>query len=57
MNRTEAQFCLDEAERLQTLAEQCSDDKVRNHLREMARHWTERAKFKQTHVAAPEKRA
>ena len=57
MNRTEAQFCLDEAERLLKLAKQCSEEKVRKHLREMAQQWTERAKFKQTHVAAPEKRA
>jgi hypothetical protein len=55
MNRTEAQFCLDEAARLLKLAQECSDGKVREHLREMAQQWTERAKVKQDQSAAPKK--
>ena len=53
MNRTEAQFCLDEAQRLLKLAEECSEEKLRRHLREMAQQWTERAKFKQWQAAGP----
>lgn len=47
MHRTEAQFCLDEAARLQELAKQCKDKKVRAHLQQMATEWIERGKVKQ----------
>jgi hypothetical protein len=53
MNRTESQFCLDEAERLLKLAEHCSDKKVQQHLRQMAQDWTARAKFKIEQENAP----
>ena len=32
MDRSESQFCRDEADRLLKLANECSDAKVRNHL-------------------------
>ena len=47
MHRSEAQFCLDEAARLQNLVKQCKDKKVRDHLRQMSDEWIERAKVKQ----------
>lgn len=47
MHRSEAQFCLDEAARLQSLVKQCKDKKVRDHLRQMSDEWVERAKVKQ----------
>jgi hypothetical protein len=47
MNRSESQFCRDEAERLLKLAKETSDQKVRQHLIEMAGEWVARAKIKQ----------
>jgi hypothetical protein len=51
MDRTEAQFCRDEAERLRKLAETCSDKDVRTRLRTMADEWIERAKVKELSAA------
>ena len=47
MDRSESQFCRDEADRLLKLANECSDAKVRNHLHVMASEWLERAKAKE----------
>ena len=47
MHRSEAQFCLDEAVRLQNLAKHSKDKKTREHLQRMADEWIERAKVKQ----------
>jgi hypothetical protein len=46
MKRTEAEFCREQAERLLTLAKECTDFKVREHLTDMAQEWVERAKVK-----------
>jgi len=43
----EAQFCREEAERLLALAKECTDPKVRDHLRTMASAWVERAAAKE----------
>jgi len=47
MQRTEVQFCRDEADRLLNLAQQITDPKVREDLRQMAGEWVERAKVKE----------
>jgi hypothetical protein len=47
MQRTEAQFCRDEAARLLNLAQATTDPKVREDLRKMAGEWVERAKVRE----------
>jgi hypothetical protein len=46
MKRTEAEFCREQAERLLTLAKECTDFKLRKHLTDMAQEWVERAKVR-----------
>ncbi len=46
MERTEAEFCRQQAERLLKLAKECTDFKLRKDLSDMAQQWVERAKFK-----------
>ncbi len=45
-NRTEAQFCSDEAERLLMLAKACADLKLRDQLAVMANEWIARSAVK-----------
>jgi hypothetical protein len=47
MQRSEAQFCRDEAERLLKLARETNDPKIRRELIKMAEEWVERAKAKE----------
>jgi len=47
MHRSESQFCREEAARLMELAETTDDDKVRQHLLDMAIEWLSRAKAKE----------
>ena len=47
MQRCEAQFCRDEAERLLKLARETSDPKIKQELVKMAGEWVERAKAKE----------
>ena len=47
MHRSESQFCREEAARLMELAETTHDDKVRQHLLDMAIEWLSRAKAKE----------
>jgi hypothetical protein len=53
MHRSESQFCRDEAARLIELAETTADEKVRQHLIEMAREWLARANTKELKLAHP----
>jgi hypothetical protein len=53
MHRSESQFCRDEAARLIELAETTADEKVRQHLIEMAREWLARANTKELKLARP----
>jgi len=46
MERTEAEFCRQQAERLLKLAKECTDFKLRKDLTDMAQEWVERAKFR-----------
>jgi hypothetical protein len=46
MERTEAEFCRQQAERLLKLAKECTDLKLRKDLTDIAQEWVERAKFK-----------
>jgi hypothetical protein len=48
MQRSEAQFCRDQAQRILELAKGCADSKVRDHLAMMANEWLDRAKVKET---------
>jgi hypothetical protein len=43
MKRSESEFCRDQAARLVSLAKDCTDKKVRDHLIEMAQGWLLRA--------------
>jgi hypothetical protein len=46
MDRREAQFCRDEAERLLKLARQAVEPEVKQHLLDMAEQWVKRAAAK-----------
>ena len=46
MQRSEAQFCRDESERLLRLARETNDPKITQELVKMASEWVERAKAK-----------
>lgn len=46
MDRSESQFCRDEAERLLKLAKEITDANVRQHLIDMASEWVARAGVK-----------
>jgi hypothetical protein len=48
MQRSELQFCRDQAQRILELAKGCADSKVRDHLAMMANEWLDRAKAKET---------
>ena len=48
MQRSEAQFCRDQAQRILELAKGCADSKVRDHLAMMANEWLDRAKAKES---------
>jgi len=48
MSRTEAEFCHRQAERMQALAKQCNDPKVRDHVEVMAKNWADRGNEKET---------
>ena len=53
MNRSESQFCRDEAERLLKLAKETSDATVRQQLIDMAGEWVARAKVIRMTPAKP----
>ena len=44
MHRTEAQFCLDQGERILKLATDCEDPELQDQLLKLAQEWTERSK-------------
>ena len=46
MDRSESQFCRDEAERLLKLARETTDQNLRAHLVQMAEEWVHRAGVK-----------
>ena len=47
MQRSEAQFCRDQAQRILELAKGYGDSKVRDHLAMMANEWLDRAQAKE----------
>jgi hypothetical protein len=54
MQRSEAQFCRDQAQRILQLAKGCADSKVRDHLAVMANEWLDRAKAKEAPPSSPQ---
>jgi hypothetical protein len=49
MDRTEAEYCRHQAERLLRLAEECVDPAIRDQVRAMANEWLARAAAKEPH--------
>ena len=47
MQRTEAEYCRYQAERLLRLAQQCVDPEIRDQVTAMANEWLERVKAKE----------
>jgi hypothetical protein len=50
MQRSEPQFCRDEAQRILELAKGCDEPRVRDHLAMMANEWLDRAKGKESRL-------
>jgi hypothetical protein len=47
MNRTEVEFCRQQAERLFALANECVDPRIREKVKALAQEWAERAAAKE----------
>jgi len=47
MNRTDAEFCRQQAERLSALAKECVDARIREKVKALAKEWEERATAKE----------
>jgi hypothetical protein len=47
MQRSEPQFCRDEAQRILELAKECTDSRIRDRLVMMANEWLYRAQVKE----------
>jgi hypothetical protein len=46
MSPKESEFCRRQAERLQALAEECTDPELRDQISEMAKEWADKAAAK-----------
>jgi hypothetical protein len=43
MRKTEAEYCRRQAERMRSLANQCSDRDIRNRVETIAKNWADKA--------------